>query len=325
MSETVLAVDDLAVEFVTRDRRSTALDGVSLRIRAGEVVGLVGETGCGKTLTGLSILRLLPRTARVTRGSITFRGLDLLALDEMRMRGVRGSQISMIFQSPGAAFNPLFTIGSQIRHIVGEHLKLSRRDADERIREVLVSVGLPEVERVTRSYPHQLSGGMLQRAMIAMALVNRPALLIADEPTTALDVTIASQILRLLRRIQEEQGFSVLFITHDLGVVRTISDRVVVLYAGRVAEDASTPDLLREPRHPYTRGLIAAIPRPAARGRALASIPGSVPGDPGSIVGCAFADRCELAIDRCRVERPLARTTVPGHEVACHLAPLAEQ
>jgi len=325
MSETLLTVDDLAVEFVTRDRRSTALDGVSLRIGAGEVVGLVGETGCGKTLTGLSILRLLPRTARVARGSIRFRDLDLLALDELRMRGVRGSQISMIFQSPGTAFNPLFTIGSQIRHIVGEHQKLSRRDADERIREVLVSVGLPEVERVTRSYPHQLSGGMLQRAMIAMALVNRPALLIADEPTTALDVTIASQILRLLRRIQEEQGFSVLFITHDLGVVRTVSDRVVVLYAGRVAEDASTPDLFREPRHPYSRGLIAAVPRPATRGRALASIPGSVPGDPGSIVGCAFADRCELAIDRCRAERPLARTTGPEHEVACHLASLPEQ
>jgi peptide/nickel transport system ATP-binding protein len=320
MTAPLLEVRDLAVSFVAPDGTTTGLDGVTVEIGQGEIVGLVGETGCGKTLTGLSILGLLPPTARVTRGSVTFDGRDLLVLPDAELRDVRGSSIAMVFQNPASAFNPVFTIGAQLRHVLAAHERLPKADAAARIREGLVEVGLPEVDRVLRAYPHQVSGGMLQRAMIAGALLCRPRLLIADEPTTALDVTIEAQILRLIRRLQESRGFSVLFITHDLGVVRVVSDRVVVLYAGRVAESTATPALFRRPAHPYTRGLIAAVPHPSARREALASIPGSVPADVGVVVGCAFADRCPVAIERCRVERPEVRELGGGHAAACHLA-----
>ena len=242
----------------------------------------------------------------------------------------------MIFQNPATAFNPVFTIGTQIGQVLNAHERLSRAEARDRIRAGLAEVGLPDTERVMRAYPHQLSGGMLQRAMIAMALVCRPALLIADEPTTALDVTIAAQILRLLRTLQEEQRFSILFITHDLGVIRTVADRVAVLYAGRVIEEARTSELFADPQHPYTRGLIGAVPGRDTRGSQLASIPGAPPLDPGTITGCAFAPRCPIAIDRCREERPLLLGVggpnvgqppidhLPGdpagHAAACHLA-----
>ena len=320
MTAPLLRINDLAVEFVTPDRRTTALDGVSLEVGVGEVVGLVGETGCGKTLTGLSILRLLPSSATVTRGTLEFEGRDLATLDAEEIRRIRGNRISMVFQNPATAFNPVFTIGSQIRRVLAAHDTVRGPAADARIVEVFGEVGLGEPDRVLRSYPHQLSGGMLQRAMIAMALVCRPALLIADEPTTALDVTIAAQILRLLRRLQEDQGFSVLFITHDLGVVRTVSDRVVVLYAGRVAEDAPTADLFRDPQHPYTRGLMGAVPRRSAHGGDLPSIPGSIPTDPGAIGGCAFAARCPVAVERCGDERPALLPAADRHLAACHLA-----
>jgi peptide/nickel transport system ATP-binding protein len=316
----LLRIRDLAVEFLTPDRRTTALDGVSLDIGVGEVVGLVGETGCGKTLTGLSVLRLLPSSATVTRGTLEFEGRDLASLSDEEIRRIRGKRISMVFQNPATAFNPVFSIGSQIRRVLSAHERLTGAAAETRIAEVLGEVGLGEPARVLRSYPHELSGGMLQRAMIAMALVCRPALLIADEPTTALDVTIAAQILRLLRRLQEEQGFSVLFITHDLGVVRTVSDRVVVLYAGRVAEDALTADLFSDPQHPYTRGLMGAVPRRSTHGGDLASIAGSIPTDPGSIVGCAFADRCPIAADVCRTDRPALLPAAARHVAACHFA-----
>jgi peptide/nickel transport system ATP-binding protein len=322
MTAPLLGVRDLAVSFVTPDGTTTGLDGVSVDVGQGEIVGLVGETGCGKTLTGLSILGLLPRTARVTRGTIALDGRNLLGLSDSELRNVRGSSIAMVFQNPASAFNPVFTIGAQLRHVLGAHERLPKAEAAARIREGLVEVGLPEVDRVLRAYPHQLSGGMLQRAMIAGALLCRPRLLIADEPTTALDVTIEAQILRLIRRLQETRGFSVLFITHDLGVVRSVSDRVVVLYAGRVAESAATQELYGRPAHPYTRGLMAAVPNPSARREALASIPGSVPADVGVVAGCAFAERCPVAVERCRAERPEVRDLGGGHLAACHLADL---
>jgi peptide/nickel transport system ATP-binding protein len=320
VSAPLLEVRDLAVSFVTRDGTTTGLDGVSLEVGQGEIVGLVGETGCGKTLTGLSILGLLPATARVTRGSITLDGRELLGLPDAALREIRGSSVAMVFQNPASAFNPVFTIGAQMGYVLAAHERLSKSEASARIREGLVEVGLPEADRVLRAYPHQLSGGMLQRAMIASALLCRPRVLIADEPTTALDVTIEAQILRLIRRLQETRGFSVLFITHDLGVVRSVSDRVVVLYAGRVAERAATSTLFAAPAHPYTRGLMAAVPHPSARRTSLASIPGSVPSDVGAVTGCAFAERCAIAVDRCRIERPEVRDLGAGHLVACHLA-----
>lgn len=320
MSTPLLAVRDLAVQFVTPDGTTTGLDGVSVDVEAGEIVGLVGETGCGKTLTGLSILGLLPPAARVTRGSIELDGRPLLGLPDRELRRIRGSAVAMVFQNPASAFNPVFTIGAQLRHVLAAHEQLPKDEAAARIRDTLAEVGLPEVERVLRSYPHQLSGGMLQRAMIASALLCRPRLLIADEPTTALDVTIEAQILRLIRGLQETRGFSVLFITHDLGVVRAVSDRVVVLYSGRIAEASATTPLFEHPSHPYTRGLMAAVPHASARREALASIPGNVPADVGAVQGCAFADRCPLVIDRCRIVRPEVRDLGGGHLAACHLA-----
>jgi peptide/nickel transport system ATP-binding protein len=317
----LLAVRDLAVEFRTRDRVTRPIDGISLEVGRGEMVGLVGETGCGKTLTGLSVLGLLPRGAVIAGGEIVFDGLDLRNLPSAELRRVRGRRIAMVFQNPATALNPVFTIGTQIEQVVRTHLGLGGNLARDLIRETLVAVGLPETERVMGSYPHQLSGGMLQRSMLAMALACGPDLLIADEPTTALDVTIGAQVLQLLRRLQEAHGFSVLFVTHDLGVVRTVTDRVVVLYAGRVAELAPTVELLSHPRHPYTNGLIGAVPRPDRRGTALTMIPGTVPADPGRVPGCAFAPRCPVAVDRCRVDRPELRAIGDaGDLVACHVA-----
>ncbi len=320
MSAPLLEVKDLGVRFVTPDGTTTGLDGVSLEVGRGEILGVVGETGCGKTLTGLSILGLLPATAKVSSGSIRLDGEELLGLPERSLRQVRGAGVGMVFQNPASAFNPVFSIGWQMRATLAAHESLSKEDATTRIRETLAEVGLPEADRVLRSYPHQLSGGMLQRAMIASALLCRPRLLIADEPTTALDVTIEAQILRLIRSLQASRGFSVLFITHDLGVIRRVSDRVAVLYAGRVVETAPTTALFERPEHPYTRGLMGAVPDPTATGRrSLVAIPGSVPADPGLIVGCAFADRCPLVFDRCREERPAPRAAASGHDVACHL------
>ena len=315
----LLEMRDVSVAFDTFERRSIALTGVNLSVDKGEVVGIVGETGCGKTLTGLSILRLLPRTASIVGGSITLDGEDVLAMSERDIRGLRGARVAMVFQNPTSAFNPVHTIGSHLRLVLQTHTRMHGREIAQRIREALSDVGMPDIERVVRSYPHQLSGGMLQRAMIAMALLLKPALLIADEPTTSLDVTIAAQVLELIRHLQHERGFSVVYITHDLGVVRGICDRVVVLYAGRDVETASTEDLFAAPAHPYTRALLAAVPRVSARGHALPVIPGIVPSDPGAMVGCPFVDRCAFAFDRCRVERPEPTIVGGTHAAACHL------
>jgi oligopeptide/dipeptide ABC transporter ATP-binding protein len=320
MAEPVLRIRDLRIRFRTPGRRTTAVAGIDLDVEEGEILGVVGETGCGKTVTGLSVLGLLPKTAEVEADELRLLGRDLRTLNEREWRELRGTDVAMVFQNPTNSFNPVFTIGDQLRDVLKEHEGLKGSAADARIREVLVSCAMSDPDRVTGSYPHQLSGGMLQRAMLGLSLLSRPRLLIADEPTTALDVTIAAQILELILQLQREMGFSVLFITHDLGVVRRVCNRVAVLYAGRVVETSPTSELFREPKHPYTRGLIAAVPRTQRGAGTLATIPGSVPPDPGAVEGCAFRDRCELAIERCAVERPPLRPVGNVAEVACHVA-----
>jgi peptide/nickel transport system ATP-binding protein len=320
LDEPVLRIRDLRIEFKTPGRHTTAVAGVDLDVAEGEIVGVVGETGCGKSVTGMSVLGLLPDTARVSAAQLSLLGQDLLHYSESDFRQVRGSQVAMVFQNPAASFNPVFTIGSQMRSVLREHDGIKGRAADERIVKMLQACAMPDPDRVRAAYPHQLSGGMLQRAMLAMSLLCKPRLLIADEPTTALDVTIAAQILELILGLKREMGFSVLFITHDLGVVRRVCTRVAVLYAGRVVETAETARLFEAPQHPYTRGLIAAVPRTHRGAGALAIIPGSVPPDPGIIEGCAFRERCSLAIERCASERPVLRSIRPGQEAACHVA-----
>lgn len=317
--KTLLDVRDLNLEFSTSRGVHKALMGISFNVRQGEIFGLVGETGCGKTVTGLSILRLLPRSARISQGEVTFDGSDLLLLSKKEMEEMRGGKIAMIFQDPSASLNPVFTIGSQIERVVRQHLALSAAEARQHAAEILEAVGLPDVKRILASYPHQLSGGMQQRVMIAMALSCRPQLLIADEPTTALDVTIQAQILRLLRDLQQKMAFSIILITHNLGVVAQTCDRLAVLYAGRVAEIGTARDIFNNPQHPYTRGLMNAIPKPGSRGKKMAAILGTVPSNPGAIVGCAFAPRCEFAFERCTLESPKLYDVAESHKSACFL------
>lgn len=319
MNTPLLTVSDLNLEFRTSRGALKALNGISFDVRRGEVFGLVGETGCGKTVTGLSVLNLLPRSARITNGMIHFNETNLLDLPAHEMERVRGGKIAMIFQDPSSSLNPVFTIGSQIMRVIRQHTELNAAQASARANEMLEAVGLPDVGRILKSYPHQLSGGQQQRVMIAMALSCRPQLLIADEPTTALDVTIQAQILKLLKDLQTQFDFSVILITHNLGVVAQTCDRLAVLYAGRVAEIGSTEDIFNNPKHPYTRGLMNAIPRPGSRGKKMAAIPGTVPSNPGAIQGCAFADRCEFVFERCRVETPALFDVSEGHRAACFL------
>jgi len=313
----LLEIDDLAVDFVRDGRVATrAVRGVSLELSAGEALGIVGETGCGKTVTGLSILRMLPPTAR-TRGRIAFNGLELLELPERALRDLRGRRISMVFQAPGTSFNPVFPLGRQLQHVAERHLGLNRRESARLVAERLREVGLPDPERTMRLYPHELSGGMLQRAMIAMALLCRPSLLIADEPTTALDVTLAEQILRLLRSLQRELGFAVFFISHDLDLVGDFCDRVAVLYAGRVIESGPAAELLENARHPYTKALIAALPRHGRPGAALETVSGNVPAGLEEPPGCAFAPRCPIAAAEC-LTGPPPLTLTGDRAVACY-------
>jgi oligopeptide/dipeptide ABC transporter ATP-binding protein len=258
-------------------------------------------------------LRLLPRSARITNGIINFDSTNLLDLPASEMEQVRGGRIAMIFQDPSSSLNPVFTIGSQMMRVIRQHTNLNSKQASERAGETLEAVGLPDVTRVMNSYPHQLSGGQQQRVMIAMALSCRPQLLIADEPTTALDVTIQAQILKLLRDLQKQFDISVILITHNLGVVAQTCDRLAVLYAGRVAEIGSTKDIFNNPQHPYTRGLMNAIPKPGSRGKKMAAISGTVPSNPGAMQGCPFAPRCEFAFDRCQTETPSLFNVSEGH------------
>ncbi|MGA9773254.1 MAG: ABC transporter ATP-binding protein [Blastocatellia bacterium] len=316
----LLDVSDLRVYFHTDDGILKAVDGVSFSINEGETLGLVGESGCGKSVTAYSILQLVPAPpARYAGGEIRFRGENLLALKDNDMRRVRGNMISMIFQEPMSSLNPIMKIGRQITEAILEHQKKSKSEARDMAIEMLRRVGIPSPEIRFNEYAHQLSGGMKQRAMIAMALVCRPQLLIADEPTTALDVTIQAQILDLLNELQRELGMSVLLITHDLGVIAQTCDRVAVMYAGRVVEYAPAAELFDKPKHPYTHGLFRSLPSLAEKKEKLAVIPGAVPSPLDFPSGCRFRTRCSMAQEICEQEPPL-REIMPDHFAACHFA-----
>jgi peptide/nickel transport system ATP-binding protein len=327
MSETpsedmVLDVTGLQTVFFTNSGLFKAVDDVSFQVRRGETLAIVGESGCGKSVTALSIMRLVPDPpGRIVGGSMMLEGTDLLALDKSGMREVRGNRISMIFQEPMTSLNPVMRIGDQISEAVRLHQTMTRKQAWEQAVSMLRRVRIPVPERRALEYPHQLSGGMRQRAMIAMALVCRPALLIADEPTTALDVTIQAQILALVLELQQELGMGLILITHDLGVVAQTAQRVIVMYAGKKVEEADVETLFAEPRHPYTRGLMASIPTlplPGAKAEArLVEIPGMVPSLTRLPKGCAFAPRCELAMARCREEYPPLLSFGANHLAAC--------
>ena len=314
----LLEIDGLVTEFATEHGRVRAVDGVSFAVPKGKTVGVVGESGCGKSVTALSIMRLVADPpGKIAGGRVLLDGTDLLALPEREMRARRGKSLSMIFQEPMTSLNPVFTVGEQVAEAVRAHEKASRAAARARAVEMFRLVGIPAPEERVRAYPHQLSGGMRQRVMIAMALACRPKLLIADEPTTALDVTIQAQILELLGRLQRELDMAVLLITHDLGVVAETCDEVVVMYAGRIVEAAPTAALLAAPRHPYTAGLLASVPRLDDSGDRLNEIPGMVPPLHARPPGCKFQDRCPRVQDRCRAEEPALEEQAPGHRVRC--------
>ena len=316
----LLEVEDLRTHFFTVDGITRAVDGVSFTVAPGETLGIVGESGCGKSVTALSILRLLPaRIGRIVGGSVRFEGKDLLGLDIEAMREIRGNRIAMIFQEPMTSLNPVFTIGEQIAEAVRIHQGASPAAALARAEEMLTLVRIPDAKRRLGDYPHQFSGGMRQRVMIAMALSCNPRLLIADEPTTALDVTVQAQILKLMLELKERTGAAVMLITHALPVVAETCQRVIVMYAGRIVETAEVTELFDRPLHPYTRGLMASIPRLglAARQRRLAEIPGIVPDLRRPVIGCAFAPRCALADDRCRNAPPPLADHGGGHLAAC--------
>jgi oligopeptide/dipeptide ABC transporter ATP-binding protein len=318
--EVLLDVQDLSVEFDTEAGLVRAVDGVSFTVRAGQTLGIVGESGCGKSVTALSILRLLPRPmGHIAAGRILFRGQDLITVPEETIHAVRTGQIGMIFQEPMTALNPVHRIGKQLAEAFLLHQEITPRTALERSIEVLEKVGIPSPEIRAGEYPHQLSGGMRQRVVIAMALACRPALVIADEPTTALDVTIQAQILELMKELQDDTGMAIILITHDLGVIAETCDDVLVMYAGRVAEQGSADDIFHRPAHPYTRGLLDSIPRlEYARKTRLRTIEGMVPGLMDLPAGCRFNNRCQYRVDRCTAAAPAFDNVAGGHGVSCH-------
>ena len=321
----LLEVENLQTHFGTVDGVVRAVEGLSFHIDAGETLAIVGESGCGKSVTSMSILRLIQEPPGKIAGSIRFQGRELLDATPMEMEQIRGKDISMIFQEPMTSLNPVLTVGFQIGETVRLHEGLSKQQAEQRAVEMLTLVGIPAPGRRVREYPHQLSGGMRQRVMIAMALACNPKLLIADEPTTALDVTIQAQILDLMRDLKTRLGSAIMLITHDLGVVAEMAQRVVVMYAGRKVEEGTAEAVFLNPQHPYTRGLLGAVPRLGSSmehvGRTkLTEIPGQVPSLRQRIKGCAFAGRCALVTDLCRNVAPAVVIKSPGHMVACHYA-----
>lgn len=324
MSEPLMAIDDLHVSFHTRTEAVHAVDGVSFEIYPGETVGIVGESGSGKSVTMLSAMRLLPITARLqTSGRVLFRGRDMLRISKRELRAIRGKDVALIPQDPMTCLDPVLRVGAQLREALCAHANLSRRAARQRAIELLTTVGLPEPEQRYNQFPHEFSGGMRQRAMIAMGIANEPALLIADEPTTALDVTIQAQIMDVLRAAQRDTHAGLALITHDLGLIAEMADRVVVMYAGRVVESGDVHTIFNSPRHPYTAGLLASLPQAGARQEFLHQIPGNPPDMMQVPPGCPFHPRCELARGRekCRSERPaLQPVTGEKHLSACHFA-----
>jgi oligopeptide/dipeptide ABC transporter ATP-binding protein len=321
----LLEIRDLKTWFDGDGGTYRAVDGISFSLEAGRTLGIVGESGCGKSVTSLSIMGLVPQPpGRIAGGEILFEGVDLLKLDAAALRDLRGARMAMIFQEPMTSLNPAYTVGDQIVEGILRHLPVDRAAARAKAIEMLRLVRIPAPEQRFDEYPHKLSGGMRQRAMIAMALACGPRLLIADEPTTALDVTIQAQILDLLRRLREETGTAIILITHDLGVIAELADDVVVMYAGQIVERAPVKRLFEAAQHPYTIGLLGAIPELDRRRARLATIEGTVPDLSAALVGCRFAPRCPFAEPRCRAEAPTLRAVEPGHEAACWRAPLGD-
>ena len=323
----LLEVENLQVHFRTLDGVTRAVDGVSFHVNEGETLAVVGESGCGKSVTAMSILRLVPEPPGRIAGSIRFQGRELLTLSDREMRGIRGNDISMVFQEPMTSLNPVLTVGRQIRETLRLHQGLDNKAATARAVEMLALVGIPDPRQCVRQFPHQLSGGMRQRVMIAIALACNPKLLVADEPTTALDVTIQAQVLGLMQELKRRVGAAIVLITHDLGVVAEVAERVMVMYAGHKVEEAPVAELFRAPLHPYTQGLLGAVPKlgsslTGAQTR-LAEIPGQVPDLKLRIEGCVFAGRCALATDLCRAIAPALEAKAQRHFAACHFAPRA--
>jgi oligopeptide/dipeptide ABC transporter ATP-binding protein len=324
MAEPLLEIEGLRVEFDTRDGVATVIDDLDISLYPGEILGIVGESGCGKSMTALSIMRLIPMPpGRIAKGTIRLDGEDLLQVSEKRMREVRGNAISMIFQEPMTSLNPVFSVGDQIAETILLHEGGSKRAAWRRAVEMLEAVGMPVPEVRAREYPHQLSGGMRQRVMIAMALACRPRVLIADEPTTALDVTVQAQIFDLLKDLREKTGAVIVLITHDMGAIAEMAQRVVVMYAGRKVEDGPVDEILTNPKHPYTAGLIGCVPHlsanPSAERPPLMDIPGMVPPLTRLGQGCPFAPRCTKALDKCKLEMPPRSIVGKDHSVSCWL------
>jgi oligopeptide/dipeptide ABC transporter ATP-binding protein len=320
-ADALLSVEGLRTHFFTNDGTVKAVDGVNFSLKARETMGLVGESGCGKSITALSIMRLLTRPGRSVAGRVTFQGRNLLEISEDEMEDVRGNDIAMIFQEPMTSLNPVFRVGDQIMESIQRHLGLSERDAYERVVDLFKKVGIPSPERRVRDYPHEMSGGMRQRVMIAMALSCKPRLLIADEPTTALDVTIQAQILELIKELKETENMAVIMITHDLGVIAEVSDHGAVMYAGKVVEDAPCDELFAAPKHPYTQGLLSSIPSPDKLGRRLDIIKGVVPHPLNLPPGCSFAPRCPHRFEdgTCDAAFPALAGVSRTHRVACYL------
>ena len=318
MNNTLLSIQDLKVYFYGNERVSRALDGVSYEVSIGETVCLVGESGCGKTVSALTILGLIPQPpGKIMGGEVLFNGQNLLDLSDEEMREIRGNHIAMVFQEPMTSLNPVFTVEDQIKEAIMVHESVGEKDIHQRCIQLLKDVGIPSPEERFKDYPHQLSGGQRQRVMIAMALACNPDLVIADEPTTALDVTIQAQILNLFEELQQKRDMSLLYITHDLGVVANIADRICVMYAGIIVEQGGSSDIFHNPRHPYTQGLLASLPSRTKRGSKLHSIPGAVPDPAYKPGGCPFHPRCDYAIETCRSQLPEICDYGEGHLSRC--------